>query len=53
MNGKKARSIRRAYGVKHARLARLTHAEVREIPRWIGGPQWVTPLALGQGTLPS
>lgn len=45
MNGKKARAIRRAHGVKHARLARLTRAEVRDTPRWLGGHLWHNPLA--------
>lgn len=37
MNGKKARAIRRAYGVKHVRQALLLRREVRNVPRWIGG----------------
>jgi hypothetical protein len=33
MNGKKARAIRKAKGVKHVRLARMTRDEKRAHPR--------------------
>lgn len=33
MNGKKARTIRKIWGVKHVRLARLNREEIRNVPR--------------------
>jgi len=35
MNGQRARGIRRSYGVKHVRLARLRRGEHRLFPRFL------------------
>jgi hypothetical protein len=39
MNGKRARAVKRSYGVKHVHQAALPRGGERAFPRWIGG--WI------------